>query len=427
MFAKQAQSIALIAVMVVLAVPTAALAGRGIRLTDEARMHPLGQTGVAFDSNPHRQKSGNAFGDLFLILQGGFEIAIPSDRLDVRMSNLVSYHHYLGLSGSNEGGQSTAALSTVKGGTSLQLLGNRRGRVRWGTAAKIHRLDEPEPLNLGVRQGRWRVGGDLFVEWRPGGKALGMKPSVRFTQDSYDASGGVGAAKLDRFAPGARLDFDWRFLPRTQIVLNNAWQWAYYPNDAGANGFADPVSSEVGLMGQVTPRLSAIIAGGYASTQFLLSTQPTGAAQTFTGHVELRYDERRKVTWRLGARRRVLPTTMFGYMTDNSVYARYSERYRHGFRVVSQLTGSLRSFGALTATDVITITEGNERSDLNASLNVSLLWQPKKWWMAGVTERFEYFTTNSAFKQAGVGAEAGTITDPSFGRNLMMLVFEAKY
>jgi hypothetical protein len=425
----RAQTRAPIAVFLLLGVAAPAGASSGIKLTSEAKLHPLVQSGLAYDSNPHRGTGLSQEGDLYLLLQGGFEIAVPSDRLDVRMHNSLSYHHYLGLGTEAEDTQSTSQLSTVKGGTALQLLGNRKGKVRWGAAAKINRLDEPEPLNLGVRQGRWNLRGDTFMEWRPGGRALGLKPAFDLTSDSYDTgTGNEGAAKLDRLSPGLRFDMDWRFLPRTQLMLNNRWNYAYYPNDADANGMADPVSSELGLMGQFTPRLSGIIAGGYAGSQFLLSGESAGAARhTFAGQVEVRYDESKRVTWRLGARRRMLPATMFGYMEDNSAYARYAERYRGGFRVVSQLKGSLRTFGALTATDVVTITGGSsaERADMNANFDISLLWQPKKWWMLGLTNKFELFNTNSQFKSAGVAGDS-TI-DPSYTRNLSMVVFEAKY
>ena len=54
----------------------------------------------------------------------------------------------------------------------------------------------------------------------------------------------------------------------------------------------------------------------------------------------------------------------------------------------------------------------------------STLWQPQRWWVAGLTNRFEYFTTNS---RSVTGAAGNSLIDPSFGRNLTMLVFEAKY
>ena len=399
----------------------------GIKLTSEARMHPLVQTGFAFDSNPHRASGDTAEGDGFMLLQGGFELSVPSDRLDVRMNNVISYNHYLGLMADPTRLANTTSLSTVKGGSALQLLGNRQGKLRWGLAGKVSRLDEPEPLNLGVRQGRWSNGVDTFVEWRPSGGALGVKPAASIVYDSYDASGGTGATKLNKVAPGLRLDFDWRFLPRTQFVINNHWTSVTYTNDEAANGYADPVSSEIGVMGQFSPRLSAIIAVGYSGSQFLTSTKNTeNATNTISGQAEIRYDERRKVTWRLGFRRRLLPVSVFGFMTDNSAYARYSEKYFGGLRVVTQLKVSARTFGAQTsAQDVIQITTGDARADLTAGFDANILWQPQKWWVAGLTNRFEYFTTNSQFKSAGVAGDS--LVSPDFGRNLTMLVFEAKY
>ena len=113
-------------------------------------------------------------------------------------------------------------------------------------------------------------------------------------------------------------------------------------------------------------------------------------------------------------------------MADNSAYARYSEKYFGGLRVVTQLKVSARTFGAQTsAQDVIQITTGDARADLTAGFDANILWQPQKWWVAGLTNRFEYFTTNSQFKSAGAAGDS--LVSPDFGRNLTMLVFEAKY
>ena len=93
----QVQFRGVLAVLGLVALAAPANAGDGIKLTAESRMHPLMQGGLAFDSNPHRATGETADSDLFLMMIGGFDIAVPSDRLDVRMHNVISYHHYLGL------------------------------------------------------------------------------------------------------------------------------------------------------------------------------------------------------------------------------------------------------------------------------------------------------------------------------------------
>ena len=75
-----------------------------------------------------------------------------------------------------------------------------------------------------------------------------MKPAVGVAFDNYDSSGGDGALELNKSVPSIRLDFDWRFLPRTQFMFNNHWTTSIYSNDPDANGYADPISSEIGVM-----------------------------------------------------------------------------------------------------------------------------------------------------------------------------------
>ena len=44
---------------------------------------------------------------------------------------------------------------------------------------------------------------------------------------------------------------------------------------------------------------------------------------------------------------------------------------------------------------------GEARADFTAGFDANLLWQPGKSWLVGLTNRFEWFVTNSEFKSAG--------------------------
>jgi hypothetical protein len=153
------------------------------------------------------------------------------------------------------------------------------------------------------------------------------------------------------------------------------------------------------------------------------------AEPTAVGHFEVRYDEDRRRVFRLGFRRQMTTAQLHGFATDNQIYARYSERYRGGFRLLTNTALNMRSYGPTTNQDLIKIASGeSSRFDTTVKVNVSLLWQPKKWWVAGITNRLDLLDTNVLFSRPN-GANPGDVseTDPGYFRNLTMLLFEAKY
>jgi hypothetical protein len=401
----------------------------GVRLTDEARLHPLVQAAFAWDSNPNFLSE--ASGDAMLIVEGGFEVLVPSDKLELRLSTKLNYNHYFGVAtdGEDETQTSTSKLSGFKFDGNVQVLANRRGRMRWGLMERLRRLDDPQPQVLGARQGRWnsRTGG--FMMWRPGGQAMGFKPSFALAADFYDPSAvdGYHPEKYNQMSPELKFDFDWRFLPRTSVIWNTRWATSVYPNEESGSLVSDPLSSEIGLMGQVSARMSIILAAGYA--QSTLYFAEAAAEPSAVGHAEVRYDEDRRRVFRLGFRRQMTTAQLHGYATDNQIYARYSERYRGGFRLLTNTSVSMRSYGPTTNQELIKISDGSStRFDISGKVNVSLLWQPKKWWVAGVTNRLDLLDTNALFSRP-TGGNPGDVseTDPGYFRNLTMLLFEAKY
>ncbi|HBU47476.1 MAG TPA: hypothetical protein DEB46_04120, partial [Myxococcales bacterium] len=153
--------------------------GGGIRLTDEARLHPFIQTALAYDNNPNLLPT-NTVGDALFIIEGGGEIYVPSDVLEMRARLALNYNYYLGLGNADTDGDgvddvATDGLSAAKGGAELQLLGNKKRRLRWGLALRSNRVDDPTPLIVGSRTGRLYSTLNLLLEWRPGGQAMGFK------------------------------------------------------------------------------------------------------------------------------------------------------------------------------------------------------------------------------------------------------------
>ncbi|MEC7751139.1 MAG: hypothetical protein VX405_06525 [Myxococcota bacterium] len=414
--------------------------GGGIRLTDEARLHPFVQTALAYDNNPNLLPT-NTVGDALFIIEGGGEIYVPSDVLEMRARLALNYNYYLGLGNADTDGDgvddvATDGLSAAKGGAELQLLGNKKRRLRWGLALRSNRVDDPTPLIVGSRTGRLYSTLNLLLEWRPGGQAMGFKIQPNGSYDAYDGLNAEEAAKGATYDPtaanstryGLRADYDWRIFPRTQLVLNNSWMVSR-SQDTTSN----PLNSEIGFMGQITPQISAIVAGGYALSGLVDSLNLGGDGQaaadtsTFIGQFEVRYDEKRSTTTRVGFRRALLPAAYHGTMQNNQFYFRYYSRFGRGLRALFNAQYDLRIFGALTGDKLQTLINvgGDDRIDHQVSVNGSLLYQPKRNWLAGVSVRPDYVATNSSFNK-GTPEEPEYAAESGYLRLMLMFMFEAK-
>ena len=373
--------------------------GGGIRLTDEARLHPFVQTALAYDNNPNLLPA-NTVGDALFIIEGGGEIYVPSDVLEMRARLALNYNYYLGLGNADTDGDgvvdvTTDGLSAAKGGAELQLLGNKKRRLRWGLALRSTRVDDPTPLIVGSRTGRLYSTLNLLLEWRPGGQAMGFKIQPNGSYDAYDGLNAEEAAKGATYDPtaanstryGLRADYDWRIFPRTQLVLNNSWMVSRSQdttsNPLNRNWFhgANHALDFSYCRRRIRP------SGLVVSLNLSGDGQAAADTSTFIGQFEVRYDEKRSTTTRVGFRRALLPAAYHGTMQNNQFYFRYYSRFGRGLRALFNAQYDLRIFGALTGDKLQTLINvgGDDRIDHQVSVNGSLLYQPKRNWLAGVS------------------------------------------
>lgn len=397
--------------------------GGGIRLTNEARLHPFIQAGLAYDNNPNLLPK-DPVGDAMVLLEGGGEIFVPSQTLEMRARIALSYNYYVGLGDTEE--SATSELSAVKGGGELQLLGNKKRRLRWGLSLRGNRLDDPTPLVVGARTGRLYSALNSFLEWRPGGQAMGFKIQPNGSYDAYDSAKDPNATydptAANSMSYGLRADYDWRIFPRTQLVFNNSWLIS-----KSTDTTSNPLNSEIGMMGQFTPKISAIFAGGYALSSLMSSLSSSSDTSTFVGQFEVRYDEKRSTTTRVGFRRALLPAAYHGTMQNNQFYFRYYSRFGRGLRSVFNAQYNLRIFGALNGEKLNALikTGGDDRIDHQVTFNGSLLYQPQKSWLAGVSLRPDWVMTSATFN-SGTPDEPIYADDTGYLRLMLMFVFEAK-
>ena len=68
---------------------------------------------------------------------------------------------------------------------------------------------------------------------------------------------------------------------------------------------------------------------------------------------------------------------------------------------------------------------GDDRIDHQVSVNGSLLYQPKRNWLAGVSVKPDYVATNSSFNK-GTPEEPEYAAESGYLRLMLMFMFEAK-
>jgi hypothetical protein len=147
-----------------------------------------------------------------------------------------------------------------------------------------------DPAELGAALDHNRFGGHLDIRWRPGGGILSWSAGyvgsvLQFDNQDY---------ALDRAEHGFRTRGRYRFLPRTALLYEGQLGFISQLHRGSRLADAAPISSQLGINGLVTTRLSALLMAGFKAMFF----EPTesGSLDDFDGVVG-----RGEVTWYVGA------------------------------------------------------------------------------------------------------------------------------
>jgi hypothetical protein len=340
--------------LVVTAAPAQAALGNGIRVGGaEGRLHPFMELELRYDSNVAALYGPNqSIGDLILHLRPGLQLTVPGDTVAVEMRATLDWSQYFGIDD-----PVSKDLSRLYASVSLGVGFNRSGQVGLELDEQFSRSNQPASYSVanGVVSNYNDV--SLSVPWRPGGGALTVTLAGDWTIESFEpykqgqfCDPALGnpfcdpayLSDLGYNNFGAGLGLNWKFLPKTAVLLDLSW-FTRVPNSTLYSMGVTGMRAQVGATGLVTAHFAATLKAGYGTT-LDLSVDPAAVPQP---------DLTQLGTWLATISAEWLPST----------FSTLKLAYRHDLGVDPGLTYSLYTISHVTL---------DGKSKLNGMLSASI-------------------------------------------------------
>jgi hypothetical protein len=379
--------IASFAALVAVATPLSARAqshGIGFPIGDKSRVHTNLDVGVGYDSNSLRlsEENGNRE-DWKALIRPGLMVNVPGSSLQFDLRAQLTISQFFGVATNNPETEFGALIGAkLRAGQKDSVVGFELDETLVRTPAQIDDLGSFAASERRFKE--WANRARAVIELRPGGGALefdvGYQNELSFFQ---------GESLPDSQSHGAVFEAKLRFLPKTAVLFHSDIMFFDATGRESEDGRgtlkSSPLNLTIGLVGQVTSRLTTDLEVGYGDTftveegSSFFSNIAESRTGTIIGRAELTYDilESSRIT--VGFRRQVKPVILLNSYASNTPYLRFILGV--GARLAFGLYGSYewRDFGTFDSAAQLLI--GDARVDywffefLTASINYRVIRQ----------------------------------------------------
>jgi len=302
--------------------------GMGFPLGEKSRVHTNLDLGVGFDSNPRRFDSNPAIrsvegapadgklSDWRTIIRPSLAVDVPGNSVKLGLDAGLSINHFFGV-GTNP------ALTRFGGNVGAELqLGSDNSFLSFKLEDQLVRtaafLDAPGTVGADeIRFPEWNNRGTARFTLRPGGRALEVDIGYMNELQIYDGT----LPRSQRH--GGLLEARWKFLPKTALVFHadvstfNVWN---DENTAFQSSDALPLLITLGLVGQVTTKLTGELTLGYEDT---LSERSFASSRTVVGNAVVTYQFNDTTSFSVGYRRRARPIVVMNSFFSDAPFAQF--------------------------------------------------------------------------------------------------------
>jgi hypothetical protein len=269
-----------------------------------------------------------------------------------------------------------------------------------------------------------RAGAQLGVS--PGGGMLNFALGYNFYVDHFENGWSYASINPDLMTHEFTLQAGWRFLPKTAV---NLWlSQGITSRDLVLGGQRHPDSYpfrvELGLIGQLTYKLQAMLRAGYGNGFYQsVAGAPSGNFNSVIGTAQLKWLIDPTATVTVGYNRNFQDSLFGDSYTDDHFFARY-DQLLFG-RVVLNVAGGFR-YRQYNGLDPRVWTIGS-RSDALVDAQAGADFRIKDWLFAGVAYNLLLDSTSArpAFI-SGPGA-APLVDNPSYTKHLVSARVEVAY
>lgn len=333
--------------------------GNGVKV-GEGRLHPTLDLELRFDSAAGYLGQPPVLApEAITHVRPGLRFELPAPRFTLTANAKLTLVYYTGLVSPG-----WSDPFRVDGEAEARLLYDPTGHLSADVSNRFIRSDRTQSAAIGLGIVSAFNETRAALTYKPGGGALELSPQASFTLERFDAAAGdVPALELSRLNyqdVSAGLEGRWRFFPKTAFALEAGYRQRWY-RDPGQLP-ASIVRGNAGVVGLLTPKVSAVAKLGYArdlgpTLVGGLIAQLEGTYRiTDTSHV------------RLGYARMLSPVPLYGTFRGDRVLA--ETRLVFGGKLTLRGEGSL---------DLLTFTTRGGRRDLLLNLVVSPEYELSAW------------------------------------------------
>ena len=375
--------------------------------------------GAGFDTNPYTTPlaDGEFGGDVIVRIRPYLEIEAPGSTVAFDGKAQLDYGFLPGVID-----PATQSFLLYQSLLSADLELNRGGAFSFAIGDQVSFNTDPGIAVLGTLLSRVRNTLRAGVGFRPGGGTLNMRLAYNFDftkfVDIQDNRGLISQGALDSMNHGLQLRADYRFLPKTGVFALIGAGWQSYPFTTG-QGQAFPVTAQVGLQGNLLPRLAFLASAGYTNP-FVIDaggTLDTASLIGIVGQAELQWKPLDQTSLAGGFRRTFTPIALYQFVGDNRFYLNFGQTLGQ-FQLALQAGYSALEFGDEVSGQALT-DQATGRFDQHIDGTIALDFFVTKWFAFGLRNSTDYRITNAAV--SGTGVNLG------FLRNETLVVASARY
>jgi hypothetical protein len=359
------------------------------------RLHPRFTLSYSFDSNVFMRESGEGqgpqAGNRLNIAPGLSLTSAPEAPIDFSFGAGVEYLLFLSDDPNIKNQSDAGVVSDLnvtfnpRGDVSFSILNNFRRQVNAPTQ------ELPRPFNRDLE----KAGLKLAIQ--PGGRALTFDLFYYFSLEHFEnyGFGSVNAQSFDNTAHEILFRTRWKFLPKTALI--GEVQGQFYRWDSAAFNNSNPFRVYLGIVGNVTAKLSLTARLGYGH-----SFHANGPSfNSAIGSVELAYQFAEAGTARLQYARDFIPGTWGNYFdnhrveaaTEITLWRRLTLRGGMGYM---RLGFAANPDATLLGGAGATLTSADTRADNLVTLSAGGTVPVKRWLSFLASYALEYRTSNNA-------------------------------
>lgn len=333
----------------------------GLSITPEyeSNITKASEDSTSTDNITNTVKKVKIVSDMVLHYSPNLRIKLDDMSKTVGMSLFFDYNHYMGI----EDKKASKKLSDLD--IKSELLGefNKNGFIIFDFKNTFGRTATPDGqeisgkhknildnfiIGLGFKNiedtlyGKIQAGVDFnYLEQSKDNKAYKDYNYVSFVSDAFGR---------------------WKFLPRTMMFMKVSFRYQdYYESSVRKDSRSMPLNVFAGLMGQVTPHISAKLSAGYSAV-FSNDTK-----HDYNANAELIFKYNESTFLNVGYLRNTRPAAYFQHYSIHRAYLNFKQKFARSFLASTDFSYSYISFGKNIEYNKAVYTDASPADDLDSN------------------------------------------------------------